>query len=136
MDNSNPIRNDHTPETAAPDEETSSASRDKVYHFQPRSEPASEQPSHPERRDWAAAIDLVKEASEAVRLAEERAQAAEDYSKQLAAYHKEQIRAAEARTANAERRVEAALLRATEAETWLTRFHDAILDGFGHPEKV
>ena len=105
--------------------------REKVFHFQPRPEPTPDAPQPSERRDWGAAIDLINEASEAVRWAEERAQTAEDYSKQLAAFHKEQLKAAEQRVANAEKRAEAALLRAAEAEAWLTRFHDAIVEGFG-----
>ena len=44
-----------------------------------------------EQRDWGSAIDLVKEACEAIRLAEARAQSAQDYAKQLIAHHKEQI---------------------------------------------
>ena len=105
--------------------------REKVFHFQPRLEPAAETPPA-ERRDWGAALDLINEASEAVRWAEERAQTAEDYSKQLAIFHKEQLKAADQRVANADKRAEAALQRATEAEAWLTRFHDAIVEGFGY----
>ena len=111
--------------------------REKVFHFAPRSEQAGpETPMANERRDWGAAIDLVKEASEAIRFAEERAQAAEDYSNQLTTYHKEQLKAAEARVAAAERRAEVAQLRASEAESWLSRFHDAINEGFGRFTKA
>ena len=106
--------------------------REKVFQFAPRAEQSTaEPPMLNERRDWGAAIDLVKEASEAIRFAEERAQAAEDYSTQLTTYHKEQLKAAEARIAAAERRAEVAQLRAAEAESWLSRFHDAINEGFG-----
>lgn len=115
--------------------EATSPAREKVFHFQPRPEAVVDTPAPAERRDWGAAIDLIAEASEAVRWAEERAQTAEDYSKQLAAFHKEQLRAAEQRVVHAEKRTEAALLRATEAEAWLTRFHDAIVDGFGQGAK-
>lgn len=119
------------PDIAVPPRDPAS-SREKVFHFSPRSEQAAaETPVVNERRDWGAAIDLVKEASEAIRFAEERAQAAEDYSTQLTTYHKEQLKAAEARIAAAERRAEVAQLRATEAESWLSRFHDAINEGFG-----
>lgn len=126
-----------TPETdGAPSRETAQQ-REKVFHFAPRSEhPTAEPPVLNERRDWGAAIDLVKEASEAIRFAEERAQAAEDYSTQLTTYHKEQLKAAEARIAAAERRAEVAQLRAAEAESWLSRFHDAINEGFGRFSKA
>lgn len=114
-----------------PDNDAATSAREKVFHFQARTEPAADVPPPTERRDWGAAIDLINEASNAVRWAEERAQTAEDYSKQLAAFHKEQLKAAEQRAATAEKRTEAALLRAAEAEAWLTRFHDAIVEGFG-----
>ncbi len=124
------------PETVSPPRELAPF-REKVFQFAPRSEQtATETPLGNERRDWGAAIDLVKEASEAIRFAEERAQAAEDYSAQLATYHKEQLKAAEGRIAAAERRAEVAQLRAAEAESWLSRFHDAINEGFGRFTKA
>lgn len=113
------------------DGEPMAPNREKVFHFQPRPEAPAEAAGLVGSRDWGAAIDLIKEASEAVRWAEERAQSAEDYSRQLAAFHKEQLKGAEQRIANAEKRAEAALQRAAEAEAWLTRFHDAIIEGFG-----
>lgn len=82
------------------------------------------------QRDWSAALDLVNEAYEAIRIAEERATAAEDYSKQLTQYHSEQLRVADARLAATEKRAEAAEARARDAEEWLVKFHDTILDGF------
>ena len=45
----------------------------------------------PQKRDWSSAIDLVNEACEAVRLAEERAMTAERYSQQLNQYYAEQV---------------------------------------------
>ena len=114
-----------------PDTDATPNAREKVFQFQARTEPSVDVPPPAERRDWGAAIDLINEASNAVRWAEERAQTAEDYSKQLAAFHKEQMKAAEQRATTAEKRAEAALLRAAEAEAWLTRFHDAIVEGFG-----
>lgn len=85
-------------------------------------------PAH--QRDWSAALDLVNEAYEAIRIAEERAAAAEDYSKQLTQYHSEQLRVADGRLATAEKRAEVAEARARDAEEWLVKFHDTILDGF------
>lgn len=132
MDNRTQMRTEPTIEGERPLEEpVPLPMREKVFHFQPRGEQVAEAPQQAERRDWAAAIDLVKEASEAVRFAEERAETAETYSRQLAAFHKEQIKAAEQRIAAAERRADAALQRANEAESWLNRFHDAIVQGFG-----
>ena len=82
------------------------------------------------KRDWSAALDLVNEAFEAIRMAEERAAAAEDYQRQLMQHHAEQIRALEGRLANSEKRAEAAEARAKETEAWLVRYHDTIVDGF------
>jgi hypothetical protein len=84
----------------------------------------------PQKRDWSSAIDLVNEACEAVRLAEERASTAERYSQQLNQYYAEQVRALELRLQTAEKRADAANARAAEAEEWLIRFHDAIVNGF------
>ena len=84
----------------------------------------------PQKRDWSSAIDLVNEACEAVRLAEERAVTAERYSQQLNQYYAEQVRGLEVRLLAAEKRGEAANTRAAEAEEWLVRFHDAIVSGF------
>lgn len=124
------------PEIVSPSRELA-LQREKVFQFAPRSEQTTpETPMANERRDWGAAIDLVKEASDAIRFAEDRAQAAEDYSTQLTTYHKEQLKAAEARVAAAERRAEVAQLRATEAESWLSRLHDAINEGFGRFTKA
>jgi hypothetical protein len=83
-----------------------------------------------QKRDWSSAIDLVNEACEAVRLAEERASTAERYSQQLNQYYAEQVRGLELRLQTAEKRAEAANARAAEAEEWLVRFHDAIVSGF------
>jgi hypothetical protein len=83
-----------------------------------------------QKRDWSSAIDLVNEACEAVRLAEERASTAERYSQQLNQYYAEQVRGLELRLQTAEKRAEAANGRAAEAEEWLIRFHDAIVSGF------
>ena len=83
-----------------------------------------------QKRDWSSAIDLVNEACEAVRLAEERASTAERYSQQLNQYYAEQVKGLELRLQTAEKRAEAANARAAEAEEWLIRFHDAIVSGF------
>lgn len=110
--------------------ETANDAADKVFHFLPA---AIERP--PEKRvaggrDWGAALDLITEAAEAVRLAEDRTVAAEQYNHQLTQFYKDQIKATEAKIAAAEKRAEAAELRAVEAEEWLGRLHDAIVTGF------
>jgi hypothetical protein len=87
--------------------------------------------AHP-NRDWAAAVELVNEAAEAVRLADERAIAAERYSRELADYYGEQIKTAEARIAVLESRLKTSDGKVREAEEWLVRFHDAIVAGFGN----
>ena len=83
------------------------------------------------RRDWRGAIDLVNEACEAVRLAEERTKAAEHFSTQLEKYSADLARKTEARIGMLERKLEVAEARANEAEEWLLKFHDAIVNGFG-----
>ncbi|MBV8850386.1 MAG: hypothetical protein JOZ16_12465 [Methylobacteriaceae bacterium] len=83
-----------------------------------------------QKRDWSSAIDLVNEACEAVRLAEERASTAERYSQQLNQYYAEQVKGLELRLQTAEKRADAANARAAESEEWLLRFHDAIVNGF------
>ena len=82
------------------------------------------------KRDWSSAIDLVNEAFEAIRLADERAVAAENYHQQLVQHHKEQVRNLESRIAASDKRAETAEQRVKEAEAWLARFHDTIVDGF------
>ena len=82
------------------------------------------------KRDWSSAIDLVNEAFEAIRLADERAVAAESYHQQLVQHHKEQVKGLEARIATSEKRADVAETRLKEAENWLARFHDTIVDGF------
>lgn len=82
------------------------------------------------KRDWSSALDLVTEAFEAIRLADERAAAAEDYQADLVQRHTDQVRAMESRLVVAERRADAAENRAKIAEGWLSKFHDTIIDEF------
>lgn len=91
--------------------------------------PGERSPGAP-KRDWSAALDLVNEAFEAIRMAEERTVAAEDYQRQLIQHHADQVRALEHRLANTEKRAEAAEARAKETESWLVKYHDTIVDGF------
>ncbi len=82
------------------------------------------------RRDWGSAIELVREACEAVRLADDKAAAAERYAHELKQYYLEQAKLAEMKIVGLEKRLEMAEARAVEAEEWLVRFNDAILTGF------
>lgn len=95
-----------------------------------RDRPAGQDRVEGLKRDWSSAIDLVNEAFEAIRLADERAVAAENYHQQLVQHHKEQVKNLETRIAASEKRAEAAEGRLKEAENWLARFHDTIVDGF------
>jgi len=85
----------------------------------------------PSGRDWSAGVDLVAEAADAVRLADERANSAERYSQELVTYYSEQVKTAEMKIAALEKRLEVSEAKAQEAEEWLARFHDAIMTGFG-----
>jgi small-conductance mechanosensitive channel len=90
-------------------------------------------------RDYGSALDLIREASAAIAIKEERASELEAQLQQVTAAANEEIRQLKARLEASERRAQksderarVAELRATEAEAWLVRLHDAILDGFGH----
>lgn len=82
------------------------------------------------KRDWSSALDLINEAFEAIRIADERALAADDYREQLEQHHRDQLKTLESRLFTADKRVEIAEARAKEAEVWLAKFHDTIVDGF------
>ena len=88
-------------------------------------------------RDWSSSLDLIHEATEAIRISEERAVDLEQELGRLTAQTQErarlleaQVAAAERRTEKAEERTRMAEKRAGEAEAWLTRLHDAIVAGF------
>lgn len=91
-------------------------------------------------RDFASALDLIREASEAIHASEERAN---DLADELALAKEradEQIQTLEGQAAatdrrlqKAEERARAAEARASAAETWLIRIHDAVTTGFKRP---
>ncbi|SDO09553.1 hypothetical protein SAMN05192530_103283 [Aureimonas jatrophae] len=89
------------------------------------------------KRDWSAALDLVREASEAIRIRDERATEmeiehrldAERASDEIRTLQ-EQIEETELRLAETEGRLRVAEARAAEAEAWLARMHDAIVTSF------
>ena len=83
-----------------------------------------------QKRDWSSALDLVNEAFEAIQVADQRALAADAHRQQLQQLHRDQLVALEARIAASEKRADAAEAHAKEAESWLAKFHDTIVDGF------
>ena len=100
-------------------------------------EPAPDRrpPSHV--GDWSAAIELVHEASEAIRISEERAAELEAQLGQVMAQAAEEMRrlnaeiaGVEQRLARSEDRARAAEDRADEAEAWLGRLHEAVFTAF------
>lgn len=124
------------------------AAAEAVQHFEPA--PASgnvsffpAQPPAPEGgpvRDFKSAIDLIKEASEAIRFSEERAGELEQQLHQVSHRSAEQVKALELQVATLERRLikaeeraRAAEVRANDAETWLSRLHDTIITSFRRP---
>ncbi len=88
-------------------------------------------------RDWSAALDLVREASEAIRIRDERATEMEIEHRLDAERASEEIRSlqeqldeTELRLAETEARARLAEARASEAEAWLAKMHDAIVGSF------
>jgi len=88
-------------------------------------------------RDWSSALDLIREATEAVSISEGRVADLEAQLHRVTTTANEEMRelnvkiaAAERRAQKAEERARAAEARANEAETWLVRIHDAVLNGF------
>lgn len=93
-------------------------------------------------REWASAVDLIREASEAIRVGEERAAELEAQLAQVVAQADLEIRRLEQEVATgvqnlarSEERVRLAEARATEAEEWLVRLHDAAIEAFGNRAK-
>ena len=89
-------------------------------------------------REWASAVDLIREASEAIRVGEERAAELEAQLAQVVAQADLEIRRLEQEVATgvqnlarSEERVRLAEARAAEAEDWLVRLHDAAVEAFG-----
>lgn len=121
------------------EQENGLAGLDKVLRFAltPREQAgeAAREREIPGRRDWSAALDLVHDAAEAIRVTEERAQAMETRAQTLAERATEElqaavvrIQAAEARAKAAEARAQDAEARAKDAEAWLVRLHDVIVE--------
>ena len=94
-------------------------------------------------RDWSSALDLIHEATAAIRISEERSVDLEQELERVTAQAQErarlleaQVAAAERRTEKAEERIRVAEKRASEAEAWLARLHDAIVAGFTRPAEM
>jgi len=101
-------------------------------------EPAEDEAASPARRDWSAALDLIQEATEAIRLSEERVeelerQAEEQEARTRAEYAalRDQLQLAQREIENAYARASAAEKQAQEANEWLGRLNSAITQGFG-----
>jgi hypothetical protein len=89
----------------------------------------------PAKRDLSAALDLVHQAAESIRVTEHRAREMEARTRALADRATEElklaeqrIQAAEARARAAEERAQQAEARTQEAEEWLKRIHDVIVE--------
>ncbi|HEX8417917.1 MAG TPA: hypothetical protein VF641_09980 [Methylobacterium sp.] len=103
--------------------------------------PMQDEPHKPaDERNWSSALDLIHEATAAIRISEERSSDLEQELERVLAQAQErarllevQVAVAERRTEKAEERVRAAEKRANEAEAWLARLHDAIVAGFSRP---
>lgn len=91
------------------------------------------------RRDWGAALDMMQEAFEAVRVAEQQNQRLEGAAAEARRHYEAQLRRCEEQIAAVTARAETAERRAAEAESWLERFHAAIVEGFtprqGSPQR-
>ena len=103
--------------------------------------PASATADHggaPPLREWSAAVDLIQEASEAIRIGEQRTAELEDQLAHMAAQASEEMRRlnqqialGEQKLVRAEERARLAESRASDAEAWLVRLHDAAVTAFG-----
>ncbi len=88
--------------------------------------------------EWAATLVLVKEACESIRISEERVEALENELEQLTLQSRDDLKKMLARYQTAQEEIKAATTkakafeaRAIEAESWLGRLNEAIVEGFG-----
>ena len=87
----------------------------------------------PDKRNWSSTLDLIHEATTAIRISEERAAELEIELKRTVAQAIERERLLEQKVAATEARAELAESRASDAEEWLARLHDAVVTGFTRP---
>ena len=92
--------------------------------------------------EWAATLVLVKEACESIRISEERVEALENELEQLTLQSRDDLKKMLARYQAAQEEIKAATAkakafeaRAVEAEGWLGRLNEAIVDGFGRQSR-
>lgn len=89
-------------------------------------------------RDWSAALDLIRETGDAIKLAEDRANELQAKLDDVTAQAGHEIRQLEQKLASAaqlalkaEDRMRLAEQRAKEAEAWLARLYDAVMTSLG-----
>lgn len=94
-------------------------------------------------REWASAIELVREASEAIRISEERAAELEvqlrsvvDQAEGEMKLLHEQISSHQQTIERLEDHLRRTEKRAKDAETWLIRLYDAVFTAFGPRSKA
>ena len=129
-------------------ENSASGDGDKPAGFEPRSlrEATSqvkgsyrfERDEEPRKAQWNSSLLLVQEACEAIKSSEERVQSLEHEIEAMNAAHREaalqmaaQLNGAEEEIKAANARARAFEARAIEAEAWLSRLNQAIVNGFG-----
>ncbi len=83
------------------------------------------------RRDYSAALNLIGEAQETLRLTEERTQELEAQIQEMAQLHREELARAQTQITQLEHRAKLAERRADDAEGWLDRMNQAITTAFG-----
>ena len=90
------------------------------------------------KRDFSAALDLVRQCADTMKQHQDRAQETEAQTQELMRRAAQELKAAEVRIRSAESRAQAAESRATaaearakEAEEWLARIHDTLVEQFG-----
>ena len=88
-------------------------------------------------RDYGSALELVREASEAIRVGEERANQLEEHLAEVLKEATSEIQRLNELVAEGDRKLaqmqakaDAAEARAIEAETWLAKLHDAVVTSF------
>lgn len=84
----------------------------------------------PDRRNWSSTLDLIHEATAAIRISEERSSELEKELRVTVAQAIEREQVLEGKLAKSETRAELAEKRASEAEEWLARLHEAVVAGF------
>ena len=87
----------------------------------------------PETRNWSSTLDLIHEATTAIRISEERSAELEVELQRTVTQAMERERFLEQKVSAAEARADLAETRAREAEVWLSRLHDAVVAGFTRP---